>query len=117
MRLCCRLRRDAAAKPLADLPAPDLQVLVNLGYGPNPDIGWSDAPANVSTPVGLFPSIDSEQFNTILQALSTGAQQGWQAFVADLSSASSGATSGGSLTDLVNMFDSTAATTAAAPSL
>jgi hypothetical protein len=104
------LIQEVAGKPLADLLAPDLQVLVNLGYGPNPDIGWSDTPANVPTPVGLFPSIDSEQFNTILQALSTGAQQGFQAFIADLSAASSGESSGGALTDILDMFNHTAAT-------
>ena len=104
------LIQEVAGKPLADLLAPDLQVLVNLGYGPNPDIGWSDTPANVPTPVGLFPSIDSEQFNTILRALSTGAQQGFQAFIADLSAASSGESSGGALTDILDMFNNTAAT-------
>jgi hypothetical protein len=101
------LIQEVAGKPLADLLAPDLRVLVNLGYGPNPDIGWSDTPANVPTPVGLFPSIDSEQFNTILQALSTGAQQGFQAFTADLS-----APSGGASTDILDMFNHTAATIA-----
>ena len=104
------LIQEVAGKPLADLLAPDLRVLVNLGYGPNPDIGWSDTPANVPTPVGLFPSIDSEQFNTILQALSTGAQQGFQAFMADLSAPSSGDPSGGASTDILDMFNHTAAT-------
>jgi hypothetical protein len=105
------LIQDLAGKPLADLLEPDLRVLVNLGYGPDPDIGWSNAPANVATPVGLFPSIDAAQFNTILQALSTGAQQGLQAFSADLSAASSGDTSGGAVTDILDMFSQTAAPT------
>lgn len=105
------LIQDIAGKPLADLLAPDLQVIVNLGYGTNPDIGWSDTPANVSTPVGLFPALDSEQFNTIVQALITGAQQGFQAFTSDLSAAASGGSSSGALTGLLDMFDPTAATT------
>lgn len=105
------LIQDIAGKPLADLLAPDLQVIINLGYGTNPDIGWSDTPANVSTPVGLFPALDSEQFNTIVQALITGAQQGFQAFTSDLSAAASGGSSSGALTGLLDMFDPTAATT------
>ncbi|HEX7322884.1 MAG TPA: PE-PPE domain-containing protein, partial [Mycobacterium sp.] len=44
-----------AGRPIADLLAPDLKVLVNLGYGADPDTGWSTAPANVATPAGLFP--------------------------------------------------------------
>lgn len=78
-----------AGRPIADLLAPDLRVLVNLGYGADPDIGWSTAPANVSTPAGLFPSIDSEQFQTILHALETGAQQGFHDFLTDLQDPSS----------------------------
>jgi hypothetical protein len=109
---------EFAGKPVADLLEPDLRVLANLGYGPDPDIGWSQAPANVPTPEGLFPDIDSEQFTTILQALGDGAQQGFHDFFADLSDPSTW-TSGGSgllaglagdgadpasFTDIVNAF-------------
>ncbi|WP_343601388.1 PE-PPE domain-containing protein [Mycobacterium sp.] len=80
-----------AGKPVADLLEPDLKVLVNLGYGADPSIGWSESPANVPTPIGLFPSIDAHQFAAILQALVSGAQQGVQAFVSDVSDPSSGA--------------------------
>jgi PE-PPE domain len=40
--------------PLADLLQPDMTVLVNLGYGSITD-GWSQGPANVSTPVRAVP--------------------------------------------------------------
>jgi hypothetical protein len=104
-----------AGKPIADLLEPDLKVLVNLGYGPDPDVGWSESPANVPTPAGLFPSFDSEQFTTVLQALSDGAQQGFNDFMTDLSNPTnfaSGATDPfdaadpPSFTDIVNAFSS-----------
>jgi hypothetical protein len=41
--------------PLADLVQPDLRVVVNLGYGSITN-GWSPGPANVPTPIGLFPT-------------------------------------------------------------
>jgi hypothetical protein len=78
-----------AGTPVADLLEPDLRVLANLGYGPDPDIGWSETPANVATPLGVFPDLDSDQFTTILQALSDGAQQGFDDFLDDLSDPSS----------------------------
>ncbi len=78
-----------AGRPIADLLEPDLRVLVNLGYGADPDIGWSTTPANDPTPAGLFPSIDGEQWNTIMQALVGGAEQGFHNFMADLQDPSS----------------------------
>jgi hypothetical protein len=66
--------------PLADLIEPDLRVIVNLGYG-DPNFGWSTSPADLPTPFGLFPSVGVD---TIANALSTGTQQGVQAFNADL---------------------------------
>ncbi|MGH3562276.1 MAG: PE-PPE domain-containing protein, partial [Mycobacterium sp.] len=91
-------------QPLADLLEPDLRVLVNLGYGSDPDVGWSTTGANLPTPFGLFPSLDSEQFNAVLQALATGAQQGFEAFVGDLSHLS--LTDGTqSASDMANLFD------------
>lgn len=71
--------------PLADLIQPDLQVIVNLGYGSITD-GWSQGPANVPTEFGLFPTDISP--TAVLDALVTGTQQGVQAFVADLGSLS-----------------------------
>ncbi len=67
-------------KPLADLLQPDLTVLVNLGYGPD-NVGWSTTPANVPTPLGLFPHVP---LSTVANELATGAQQGVSAFVSDL---------------------------------
>jgi hypothetical protein len=93
-------------RPLADLLEPDLEVLVNLGYGPDPDIGWSTTGANLPTPFGLFPSLTAEQSEAILQALGAGAQQGFEAFVGDLSHLSlTGGTQSGS--DIANLFDET----------
>lgn len=68
-------------KPLQDLLGPDLTYLINLGYGAD-NLGYSDAPANVATPFGLFPDVDP---TTVFNALIAGAQQGWTAFMADLS--------------------------------
>jgi hypothetical protein len=64
--------------PLADLLQPDLEVLVNLGYG-NPDYGWSQGPANVPTPFGLFPSL--ADLEKVPAALVAGTQQGITDFV------------------------------------
>lgn len=66
-------------KPLADLLQPDLSVLVNLGYGPN-NVGYS-TPANIPTPIGLFPDIAPA---TLMHQLAGGAAQGWNAFVGDI---------------------------------
>lgn len=67
--------------PIADLIQPDLKVLVNLGYG-DPAYGYSTGPANVPTPVGLFPSVSP---GTVLADLVTGTQQGFASAAADLS--------------------------------
>jgi hypothetical protein len=102
--------QEIAGKPFADLLEPDLRVLVNLGYGADPDIGWSTSPANVPTPAGLFPSIDSDQWNTILQALENGATKGFDDFMTDLSNPSTSAPTG-----ILDMF-SQAASHASDPS-
>ncbi|MEB3033042.1 PE-PPE domain-containing protein [[Mycobacterium] nativiensis] len=68
-------------KPLQDLLGPDLTYLINLGYGAD-NLGYSDAPANIATPFGLFPDVDP---TTVINQLVAGAQQGWTAFMADLS--------------------------------
>lgn len=101
--------QEIAGKPIADLLEPDLRVLANLGYGADPSIGWSTDPANVPTPAGLLPSMDSEQFNTILQALSNGTQQGITDFIGDLSHPSSTASAGlaDMITDILNPASTT----------
>jgi len=80
--------QDFAGKPLADLLAPDLTVLANLGYGPDPDIGWSTTPANLQTPAELFYHLDGAQVHDILQALEVGTAQGIHNFMADLANPS-----------------------------
>ncbi|HEU4360491.1 MAG TPA: PE-PPE domain-containing protein [Mycobacterium sp.] len=69
-------------KPLADLIQPDLKVLVDLGYG-DPDYGWSTGPANVPTPFGLFPSLSD--MAKVPGLLLSGTEQGFQAFISDIS--------------------------------
>ncbi len=70
-----------AGQPLYDLLEPDTRILVNLGYGSITD-GWNQGPANVETPIGLFPT--DLDWSAVLPALGTGAQQGATAFVHDL---------------------------------
>jgi hypothetical protein len=69
-------------KPIADLLQPDLKVLVNLGYGDDPEQGWS-TPANEPTEFGLLPDIDPQ---TVLDDLISGAQQGLDTAVDDVES-------------------------------
>lgn len=60
---------------LADLVQPDLRVLIDLGYN-------RADPADVVTPaVWSFPSVD---WNTVMDNLQLGAEQGWTAFQVDL---------------------------------
>lgn len=68
-------------KPLVDLLQPDLRVLVNLGYGPDPTLGYSTSYANVPTPFGLFPNVDP---GTVVNALAAGTQQGIHDFSLDM---------------------------------
>lgn len=73
-----------AAKPFADQLEPDLRVLANLGYGSDPYSGWSMLPADVGTPLRAFQSLDAEEFKTVLDALCSGAKEGFNAFTNDL---------------------------------
>ncbi|ORW18365.1 hypothetical protein AWC19_19060 [Mycobacterium palustre] len=66
---------------IADLLQPDLRYLVNLGYG-DPLYGWSTSPANVPTPAGLLPPLSA--FQELPGLLTSGAQQGVQNFIGDL---------------------------------
>lgn len=59
--------------PLADLVEPVMKILVNLGYGGITE-GWSQGPADVETPFGLFPpDLDwGEVFNALATAIPEG---------------------------------------------
>lgn len=59
--------------PLADLVEPVMKILVNLGYGSITD-GWSQGPADVHTPFGLFPpDLEwGEVFNALVNAVPEG---------------------------------------------
>ena len=68
-------------QPLYDLLEPDTSILVNLGYGSITE-GWNQGPADLVTTVNWgLPDMD---WNQVFAALDTGAQQGWDAFTADL---------------------------------
>lgn len=67
-------------KPLAALLEPNLEVIVNLGYG-DPRFGYSTSPANIPTPFGLFPEIPP---GVVVDALVAGTQQGVNDFWAEL---------------------------------
>lgn len=119
--LLAPLRGSGFGNAFADLLQPALKVLVNLGYG-DIDHGWSQGPADVSTPFGIFPDVS---LTDVFTALVNGAQQGWTDFTEDLQNLSSGGAAdmfgagllGGSadfvmpsLTDIVNVFTSASAT-------
>ena len=72
--------------PIADLLQPDLTTIVNLGYG-NPNFGWSQGPADVTTQFGLFPHVSQA---LIAQDLVTGAHQGGAAFMSDMHAEAAG---------------------------
>jgi hypothetical protein len=76
------LLMPVVGQPLYDLLEPDTSILVNLGYGSLTD-GWNQGPADSVTTVNWgLPDLD---WNQVVSALDTGAQQGWAAFTADLS--------------------------------
>jgi hypothetical protein len=91
--------------PIADLVQPDLTTIVNLGYG-NPNFGWSQGPANVTTQFGLFPHVSQA---LVAQDLISGAHQGAAAFMSDMHAEASGM----SLSSLSHSLTSTAGTGAA----
>jgi PE-PPE domain len=59
---------------LQELLGPDLTYLINLGYGDG-SLGYSDTPANVPTPFGLFPDVS---LSTLLSTLVTDTEQGFE---------------------------------------
>lgn len=67
--------------PLADLVEPDLKILVNLGYGSITE-GWSQGPADVQTPFGLFPT--DLDWAEVWHALARGIPEGILAAARDL---------------------------------
>jgi hypothetical protein len=92
------LRETAVGNVIADLLQPDLKVLVNLGYGAD-NVGYS-TPADVATPIGLFPDANPA---TVLSELVSGAEQGFGNAVSDIMSgeALSLSTPASTLTDLL----------------
>ena len=68
--------------PLADLLQPDLKAIVNWGYG-NPAYGWSTGPADIQTPFGFLPPLGDTL--ALGPALASGTQQGFGAFMGDMS--------------------------------
>ena len=96
--------------PLADLLQPDLKVLVNLGYGSITE-GWSQGPANVETPFGVFPTSISPI--AVIEALAAGAQQGVQAFIGDVSHLSASSLALPSLSSLTHLLTGLSAAPAA----
>jgi PE-PPE domain len=114
-------------QPLQDLLGPDLTYLINLGYGDG-SLGYSDTPADVATPFGLFPDVS---LSTVFSTLFTDTEQGITelendptAFTAALDPASSeqsfsdlmsalsadAANPAASLTDFVNAISSATST-------
>jgi len=114
------LRGNGFGNAIADLLQPALKVLVNLGYG-DIEHGWDQGPANLATPIGLFPDVNAQD---VFTALVNGAQQGWADFTADLQNLSSSSAADlvgiglgdgaaftmPSLTDIVNTLTSASAT-------
>ncbi|MGH3561012.1 MAG: hypothetical protein ACRDTN_04215, partial [Mycobacterium sp.] len=68
-------------QPLYDLLEPDMRILVNLGYGSITE-GWDQGPANVETPIGLFPP--DINLGDVSAALTNGLTQGVDAAIKDL---------------------------------
>lgn len=71
-------------RPLAALIEPNLEVIVNLGYG-DPYRGYSTGYADVHTTFGLFPEVSPQ---TLVEAFSAGTQQGIHDFGLELQSLS-----------------------------
>ncbi|MBS9535516.1 PE-PPE domain-containing protein [Mycobacterium sp. M1] len=116
------LRGNPFGNAIADLLQPDLKVLVNLGYG-SIDDGWDQGPANVATPFGFMPSFGTGagEINPtdLVNALSSGAEKGFNDFLADLHSMSTASADVGqhaaavalpSLTEIANTLASVAST-------
>jgi hypothetical protein len=68
--------------PLQALLGPDLTYLINLGYGDG-TLGYSDAPANVATPFGLFPDVSMSDIFTNLAAKTQDGITAFEAYLSD----------------------------------
>lgn len=82
--LLTALHSFGVPQPVLDLIAPDLKILVDLGYGGDqldPTNLLQGGFANVATPFGLFPNVDP---TTLFNDLAAGAQQGFSAFETDM---------------------------------
>jgi hypothetical protein len=98
--------------PLQELLGPDLTYLINLGYGDG-SLGYSDTPANVATPFGLFPDVS---LSSVLSNLATDTEQGVQNLISGTdpySAALDPASGATSLTDLWSALAADAANPAA----
>lgn len=98
---------------LQELLGPDLTYLINLGYGDG-TLGYSDTPANLATPFGLFPDVN---LSTVLSTLETDTEQGFQNLMSATDPYSSAtvdtAASGQSFTELLSALETDAANPAA----
>ncbi len=93
--------------PIADLLQPDLTYLVNLGYG-DPLYGWSTSPANVPTPLGLFPPLKS--FEELPGLLLNGATQGVHDFIGDFTGTGPNPVTLPSLSSITSLLDPSSGT-------
>ena len=98
---------------LQELLGPDLTYLINLGYGDG-SLGYSDTPADVPTPFGLFPDTS---LSTVISTLETDTEQGIQNLISDTDPYTSAALdttpSGLSFADLLSALEADAANPAA----
>jgi hypothetical protein len=103
---------------LQELLGPDLTYLINLGYGDG-TLGYSDTPANIPTPFGLFPDTS---LSAVLSTLETDTEQGFQNLMSDTDPYTSttmesvlgqGFLSGQSFSDLMSALEADAANPAA----
>jgi PE-PPE domain len=98
---------------LQELLGPDLTYLINLGYGDG-SLGYSDTPADVATPFGLFPDVS---LSTVLSTLVTDTEQGFENLMSGTDPYASAvvdtAASGQSFTDLLSALAADAANPAA----
>jgi PE-PPE domain len=98
---------------LQELLGPDLTYLINLGYGDG-SLGYSDTPADVATPFGLFPDVS---LSTVISTLETDTEQGIQDLMSGTDPYSAAvdttASSATTLPDLMSALEADAADPAA----
>jgi PE-PPE domain len=103
---------------LQELLGPDLTYLINLGYGDGSE-GYSatvDSPANMDTPMGLFPDVSA---SSVLSTLVTDTEQGFEDLISGTDPYSAAAdpatsaTTATSVPDLLSALEADAANPAA----